>query len=442
MEISLPHNMEYRSYQKDVVKFIRNGWKRAVLMYHRRAGKDKTMFSICVEQALKVVGGYAYVLPTYAQGKKVIWDSIDTKGLRFKDHIPPQLLLSENGAELKLTLANGSFIQVLWSENIDWLRGMSVRGIVFSEYAFQNPTAWEVLSPILAENGGWAIFNSTPNGKNHFYDMYNMAKNNPNWYCQKLTIDDTTKEDGTPVVSKEFIEEERRSWKDPDTIDREYYCSFDTGAAGAYYSKDVEEAEADGRITKLPFNKSVPVDLYMDLGVNDAYTISFKQNDGLFYNFIDYYEQHNQQLDHYFTYIEEWLQEKGAKLWSIHLPHDAAQDWQAFLMTWTNILQKFKARFPWKVVFIPRCKSVVPWIQEVRRLFPQMRFDVDNCAVLIKCLLNYKKEWDDHKKVFRDKPCHDWASHGADNIRYFAESPKRVVKKKTAIYAPSYNGIN
>lgn len=82
-------------------------------MYHRRAGKDKTMFSICVEQALKVVGGYAYVLPTYAQGKKVIWDSIDTKGLRFKDHIPPQLLLSENGAELKLTLANGSFIQVL-----------------------------------------------------------------------------------------------------------------------------------------------------------------------------------------------------------------------------------------------------------------------------------------------------------------------------------------
>ena len=438
MEISLPHNMSYREYQKGIVNAIRSGKKRAVLLYHRRGGKDKTMFNIMVEQALKVVWGYAYVFPTYALWKKVIWDSIDTKGLRFKDHIPPELLVGENSQELKFTLANGSFIQILGSDNDVGLRGSSFRGIVFSEYSFQNPSAWEIMSPILAENWGWAIFNSTPNGKNHFYDMYNMAKQNPNWYCQRLTIDDTKKEDGTPVVTKEYIEEEKARWIDPETIEREYYCSFDTGAAGAFYSKEVEEAEADGRITKLPFNKSVPVDLYMDLGVNDAYTISFKQNDGMFFNFVDYYEQHNQQLDHYFAYIEEWMQDRNAKIWNIHLPHDAAQDWQAFLMTWTNILQKFKARFPGKVVLIPRCKSVMPWIQEVRRLMPQMRFDVDNCAVLIKCLYNYKKEWDDTKKVFRDKPLHDWASHGADNIRYFAESPKREQKKKPLIYAPKY----
>lgn len=121
------------------------------------------MFNLMVEMAIRVKGGYAYVLPTYEQGRKVIWDSIDAKGMRFKDHIPPELLVGENGQTLKFTLANGSFIQILGSENIDGLRGISPRGIVFSEYAFQNPTAWEVMSPILAENGGWAIFNSTPN---------------------------------------------------------------------------------------------------------------------------------------------------------------------------------------------------------------------------------------------------------------------------------------
>ena len=124
-EITLPHRFHYRDYQKEPLKFIRAGGKRGVCLYHRRGGKDKTFFNIVVEQALRVVGGYAYVFPTYAQGKKVIWDSIDKDGMRFIDHIPPELVESMNSQELKITLKNGSFIQVLGSENIDGLRGIS-----------------------------------------------------------------------------------------------------------------------------------------------------------------------------------------------------------------------------------------------------------------------------------------------------------------------------
>lgn len=418
MEIEIPYNFRYRDYQKWIVSYLRNGWKRAVLIYHRRGGKDKTMFNLCVEMAIREQWGYAYILPTYAQGKKIIWDSIDKDGKKFKDHIPKELLVWENGTELKFTLANGSFIQILWSENIDSLRGIAPRWIVFSEYAFQNPTAWEVMRPILAENGWWAIFNSTPNGKNHFYDMYNMAKDNPEWYCQRLTVYDTW------VVPKEYIEEERRNWMSEEMIQQEYYVSFDVGAIGAYYAKEIEQARNDWRICKLPVNPDVPVDLYFDLWVNDNFTISFKQNDWMFYNFINYYEDNGKTLDHYFFVIDEFFERRWLKLGNIYLPHDSSQKWHSYLVSGTTIIEKFQQKYPWKIMYIPNKVSINDWIQEVRKLFPRMRFDVDNCQQLIRCLENYKKDYDDVKKVFRDQPRHDWASHGADNVRYFWVSDK------------------
>lgn len=407
-----------------------------MLMYHRRWWKDKTMFNLCVEMAIREQWGYAYILPTYAQGKKIIWDSIDKDWKKFKDHIPKELLVWENGTELKFTLKNGSFIQILWSENIDSLRGIAPRWIVFSEYAFQNPTAWEVMRPILAENWWWAIFNSTPNGKNHFYDMYNMAKDNPDWYCQRLTVDDTN------VVSKEYIEEERRNWMSEEMIQQEYYVSFDVGAIGAYYAKEIEQARNDGRICKLPVNPDVPVDLYFDLWVNDNFTISFKQNDWMFYNFINYYEDNGKTLDHYFFVIDEFFQRRWLKLGNIYLPHDSSQKWHSYLVSGTTIIEKFQQKYPWKIMYIPNKVSINDWIQEVRKLFPRIRFDIDTCQQFIRCIENYKKDYDDVKKVFRDQPRHDWASHWADNLRYFWISDKKEIQKvKPRIYAPSYDWI-
>jgi len=438
MELTLPHNFTYRPYQKDIVNFVRNGWKRAVLLYHRRGGKDKTMWNLTVEMAVREVWGYAYVLPTYAQWKKIIWDSIDKDGNMFRSHIPPQLIESENSQELKINLKNGSFIQILGSENIDGLRGISPRGIVFSEYAFQNPTAWEVMRPILAENGGWAIFNSTPNGKNHFFELYNMAKDNENWFTQRLTVDDTW------MVKKEYIDEERRNGMSEEMVMQEYYVSFDVGAIGSYYGREMEEARADWRIAKLPFNKDVPLDLYFDLWVNDSFTISFKQNDGQFFNFVNYYEDTGKTLEYYFSYIDDYIQEKRAKLGKIYLPHDSKQKSHGFLVSGITIYEKFVARY-WahKVEFIKNEASVNDGIQEVRKLFPRIRFDVDACNQLIKAIDNYKKDWDDTKKIFRDNPRHDWASHWADNLRYFWISKKdEVTRPKPKIYFPSYSWIN
>lgn len=429
MEIELPYNLDYRDYQKQIVSYFRNWGKRAVKTWHRRAWKDKVDWNITIEMSVRDIWWYAYVFPTYAQGKKVIWDSIDKNGKKFKDHIPPPLMLSDNWTELKINLKNGSFIQVLGSDNIDSLRGISPKWIVFSEFAFQNPTAWEVMRPILAENGWWALFNSTPNGKNHFYDLCNIAelssKTDKIWFFQKLTVDDTKDEDGKSIVSKEYIEEERRNWMSEEMIQQEYFCSFYIGAIGSYYAKEIEQARQDWRITKLPFNPDIPVDLYFDLWVNDNFTISWKQNDWHFFNFINYYEENGKTLDHYFFVIDNWFDRKIWKIGKIYLPHDSAQKSHAFLVSGTTIIEKFKEKYPWKVEFIPNKVWINDWIQEARKLFPRCRFDSENCIQLIRCLENYKKGYDDVKKVFRDQPYHDWSSHWADNFRYFAVSDKR-----------------
>ena len=250
-----------------------------------------------------------------------------------------------------------------------------------------------------------------------------MAENDNNWYYQKLTVDDTW------VVSKEYIEQERKNWMSEEMIQQEYYCSFDVGAIGSYYAREVEQARQDWRITKLPFNPDIPVDLYFDLWVNDSFTISFKQNDWQFFNFLNYYEDNWKTLEHYFYIIDDWFQRKNAKMWYIYLPHDSSQKAHSFLVSGTTIIDKFKTKYGEKVQYIPNKVSINDGIQEVRKLFPRMRFDSETCVQLVRCLENYKKDYDDVKKVFRDQPRHDWASHGSDNIRYFGVSDKQERKK-------------
>ena len=185
-EIDIPFNYTPRHYQLPLMQSLDKGIKRAFCFWHRRAGKDKTMINIIMKEAFQKVGIYYYFFPTYTQGKKILWDNRE-----MMDHIPKALIDKKNDSEMKIKFVNGSMLQLIGTDNYDAVRGTNPVGCVFSEYAFQNPMAWEVVRPILAENRGWAIFNSTPNGENHAFELFEMANENPKWFCQKLTIDDT-----------------------------------------------------------------------------------------------------------------------------------------------------------------------------------------------------------------------------------------------------------
>ena len=158
-EITIPYNYTPRPYQENLFDCIANGFRRAVAVWCRRSGKDKTLINLIIKEAMKRVGVYYYFFPTYNQGRKVMWDGIDRDGFKYMDHIPPELRDGDpNKAEMKQRLINGSLFQIIGTDNIDAIMGTNPVGCVFSEYALQNPAAWDLIRPILAENGGWAVF--------------------------------------------------------------------------------------------------------------------------------------------------------------------------------------------------------------------------------------------------------------------------------------------
>ena len=219
-QIHLPYGYVPRDYQRPLFDFfLYKDGRKAFLCHHRRAGKDLNCWNLMIVMAHKRVGSYFYLFPTYSQGKKAIWDAIDNSGRTFLSYIPNELIEAKNGTEMKIKLRNGSMIQIVGTDNIDSVMGTNPVGCVFSEYSLQDPKAWDYLSPILLVNDGWAVFNGTPRGLNHFFELYQRAMSDNAWFTQKLTVKDTG------VVTDAQIDEERKD-KPEWFSQQEYFCSF------------------------------------------------------------------------------------------------------------------------------------------------------------------------------------------------------------------------
>lgn len=254
--VTIPYHFSPRNYQKPFFFAMNSGIKRAIKIWHRRTGKDKTDLNYLISQMFSRVGSYYYFLPTLAQGRLAIWDGIGSDGFKFIDHIPAQFITKKRDDEMKITLSNNSQFQVLGTDNIDNKMGSNCVGAVFSEYSLQIPRAWDLIRPILAENDGWAIFNFTPRGRNHAYQLvlsvcnilgipFEALYTNPNgfggrgWFIQLLTADMTKRPDGSPVVSEEVIQSERESGMDESTIQQEFYCSFDAQLSACFFGESL-----------------------------------------------------------------------------------------------------------------------------------------------------------------------------------------------------------
>jgi hypothetical protein len=428
---NLPYNFTPRNYQIPLLAAIdEKNMKRAFALWHRRAGKDLCLWNLMIKRAFLEPGLYYYFLPTYAQAKKIIWDGMTIDGIKFLDCIPKQIVNKSNDQELKITIstANGmtSIIQLIGTDSFDSIRGTNPRGCVFSEYAYQSPMAWEVVKPILKVNRGWAVFNTTPQGENHAFDLWNIAnENKEEWFTEKLTIENTN------ILTEQDMEEERRGGMTEEMIQQEYYCSFSIGAIGSYYSKQMEEAEKTNHITTIPYQKGVPTDLYLDLGKNDSTSIGFVQRVGLEIRIIDHLEASNEEIAYY---IKE-LHKKPYDYGFMYLPHDATHK---RLQSNKTIEDQFRdGGFKTRIV---EKAEINNGIQELRKIFNRIWFDKDKTQKLRKALKNYHREWDQEKKVFKDHPMHDWSSNSADMMRYMAigykepsRNPQQIKKRATGL---------
>jgi hypothetical protein len=343
------------------------------------------------------------MLPTALQARKVIWDGIDKKGRRMIDQaFPPDVRKRKNDTEMKIELLNGSIWQCVGSDNYDSLVGSNPIGVVFSEYSIANPAAWDYIRPILAENGGWAVFIYTPRGKGPGYQLYKMALQNDDWFCQKLTVDDTK------VLPEGTVEAERQAGMSEAMIQQEFYTSFDVPVEGAYYADQINNAYKQNRITRVPIEPALPVYTFWDLGIGDATAIWFAQAVGKEIRIINAYQNNNEGMVHYIHKLKEFAKDNN-----IRYGGEVRE-----LMSGKSRKQTAREMgINFKTV---KRHSIEEGIEALRRLFPRFWIDQERCEDGLSALAAYTKQFDDKNMVWSNRPLHNWASHYADAARCMA----------------------
>jgi phage terminase large subunit len=409
MAIDLPYNFKARDYQMPVINALEGGMRRAVALWHRRSGKEKTFFNYTIKKMFDRVGAYYYFFPTYRQGKKILWEGIDRDGFKFMDHFPPQVVRRKHDSDMLVETINGSIFQIIGTDKIDSIVGTNPVGAVFSEFSLQDPLAWDYTRPILAENEGWGVFNFTPRGKNHGHNIFKLAQEEPGWYCEKLTVEDTG------AISQEILEQERKEIIKKDGNDalfmQEYYCSFEVPIQGSYYGTQLMLAEQEGRVGNVPYEPDLPVNTAWDLGIGDSTAIWFYQSVGREIRLIDYYETMGEPLVHYVRK----LQEKGYVYGDHYAPHDIEVRDLSTGKSRLEVARNLGVRFR----VVPKL-SVEDGIESVRNILARCWFDEKGCEKGLSALRSYHREYDEKNQTYKVRPKHDWSSHGADAFRYLA----------------------
>lgn len=352
-------------------------------------------------------GRYAYVAPFYSQAKDVSW----TYFQRYAGKVPGTTF---NESELRVDFPNGARIRLYGADNPDRLRGLFLDGVVMDEYADMRPSVWgEVIRPLLADRRGWATFIGTPKGKNAFWQLWDEA--GEDWFKVMLKASETG------LIASDELEAAKKQMTE-DQYAQEFECSFEAAIMGAYFGQEMRQAEEQKRISGVPHEASAEVFTAWDLGIGDSTAIWFAQIVGREVRIIDYYEASGVGLDHY----ARILREKGYLYASHILPHDADKSELGTGKTIREVLGNLGVR---PIQIAPKL-SIDEGIQAARLFVKKCWFDAVKCKQGIEALKQYRREYDEKLKTFKQRPLHDWCSHAADAFRYLAVGADKALPNK------------
>ncbi len=347
---------------------------------------------------------FAYVAPLYRQAKDVAWN--------YLKRLTAPIGGEANESELRVDLPGGARIRLYGADNPDSLRGIYLDGVVLDEYADMRPSVWgEIIRPMLSDRKGWAVFIGTPKGRNEFYDLWERAQQDPAWFSLMLRASESG------LIDAEELNDARRTMT-PEQYEQEYECSFEAAILGAYFGKEMAQAEREGRITSVPYEPSLPVYTAWDLGVGDSTAIWFFQVLGDEIRVIDHYENHGQGLGHYAGELSSKPYVYGKDF----VPHDAKVKELGSGKTRVETLISL-GRKPDLVAN----HKVIDGINGARLTLAKCYFDREKCKDGLEALRQYRTDFDEKLRTFKDKPRHDWASHSADAFRYLAMAYREIV---------------
>ena len=378
----------------------------AVIVAHRRCGKTVACINDLIVKALlenKKHAQYAYIAPFYSQAKSVAW--------RYLERFSEPVLAKANQSELWVELINGARIRLFGADNPDALRGNFLDGVVMDEMADMKPSVWgEIIRPLLADRLGWATFIGTPKGHNAFYDIYNEATKKPNWYVKVLRADQTM------LLPQSELDDAKATMSD-NQYEQEFLCSFEAAILGAYYGQEMRRITDLERITTVEYDPMFPCHTAWDLGFNDSTSIWWFQVVYGEIRVLDHHSSNGQAIPFYTMLLDQKEDEFGYKYGFHYLPHDARA--KTLASGGKSIIEQISAKIDIKHLKIVPNLSLQDGIQATRLALTRTWFD-NRCEEGIECLRQYQREWDDDKKVFRDRPKHDWTSHSADAFRYLS----------------------
>jgi hypothetical protein len=362
-------------------------------------GKTVSAINHLIKDAIlnqKEAPRYAYIAPTYGQAKRVAWDYL----VKYADPLGG----TSNISELRVDFW-GRRIQLYGSDNPEALRGQYFDGVILDEIGDQNPKIWtDIIRPALADRKGWCMFIGTPKGHNHFKELRDRARNEDGWGLLEFKASETG------VVDEAELKAAKNEMGQ-DKYLQEFECSFDASVEGSYYGTILQEIEQKKHMQEIPREELSRTFTAWDLGMGDSTSIWVAQLVGSEVRLIDYYENHGVGLDHYVKWIRDNDYLKAEHI----LPHDVRVRELGTGKSRMEMLEEAGL----EVKIAPRM-GLDDGIQAVRRLLPRCWFNVPKVQNGLNCLRNYRRDYDEKRKIFYERPLHDWSSHGSDSFRYLA----------------------
>lgn len=382
---------------------------------HRRAGKTVANINELIMGATKCRLNnprFAYIAPQLNQAKDIAWTYLK----EYTAFIPGMKI---NESELWVEFPGGARIRIYGADNPDRLRGIYLDGAVLDEFGDMDPTIWtQVIRPALSDRKGWACFIGTPKGKNTFHKLWVAADDDEDWTQLLLRASETG------LLDQKELADARKMMSD-DEFAQEYECSFEAAVRGAYYAKELIDAEkADPpRLTSIPHDPRLLTHTSWDLGMADSTVIWFYQIVGAETRVIDCLKGEGVALD---WYVRE-LQQRGYLYGTHHLPHDVEVRELGTGKSRKEVLESLG------LTNIKVCPNIplADGIQAVRMLLPTCWFDKVKCKEGIEALRMYRRDFDEKRQEFKTAPLHDWTSHYSDAFRYFAVGHKETKSAPT-----------
>lgn len=411
-----------RKYQARFHQALVNREKdRLIAIWHRRAGKDEIVLNAMRQLAWNQPGTYWHCFPEQAQARKAIWNGVNWKTgqRRIHDAFPPAIIKRMQDVDMFIELTNGATFQLIGSDRYDSTVGSGPRGIAYSEWGLSNPAAWAYHSPMIMETKGFAAFITTPRGNNHAKVMFDRARESDRWFSELLAAKDTN------VFTADELQEELNSYIDLYGHDlglaiyeQEYECSFAGAMIGAIFGGEINRAEREGRICKVDIDEKYPVHTAWDLGkaVNNPIWCFQVIPGEVGPRIVDFYRPETDDLEQWVL----WLNERGYT-GTDYVPHDAINTEWGTGRTRIETL-RLLGRKPRRIPMV----SVQDGINAGNQSIRVATFDAERCETGVEGLKNYRREWDEERKTFRENPVKDWAEHIGSAWRYLGLSWKEA----------------